>query len=36
MQNLEAVIKDHLYKEKYLSELVTNLNSQLQFLLQRD
>ena len=36
MQNLEAVIKDHLCKEKYLSELVTNLNSQLQFLLQRD
>lgn len=36
MQNLEAVIKDNLYKEKYLSELVTNLNSQLQFLLQRD
>ena len=29
MQYLGAAIGDHLYKEKFLRELVTNLNNQL-------
>ena len=32
MQHLGAVIGNHLYKEEYVSELVTNLNDQLQLL----
>ena len=32
MRHLGTVIGNHLYKEKYVSELVTNLNNQLQLL----
>ena len=32
MQHLGAVIENHVYKEKCVTELVTNLNNQLQLL----
>ena len=32
MKHLEAVIENHVYKERYVSELATNLDNQLQLL----
>ena len=32
MRHLGAVIRNHPYKEKYVNELVTNLNNQLRLL----